>query len=95
MVYEQNDNLSFLSCGIALWIENKVKNPERMFYSNSDKLAELGAVMRMQHKVLSVNIQNKTLVVNNLIPELFTISSPSTVSPRYHGRYCVFYFSPF
>ncbi|QGG60597.1 hypothetical protein [Loigolactobacillus bifermentans] len=28
-------------------------------------------------------------------PELFTISSPSTVSPRYHGRYCVFYFSPF
>ena len=37
------------------------------------------------------------IATNNttITPELFTISSPSTVSPRYHGRYCVFYFSPF
>ena len=30
-VYEKNDNLSFLSCGIALWVGNHVSNPKKMF----------------------------------------------------------------
>ncbi|MFL2030218.1 FAD-dependent oxidoreductase [Loigolactobacillus zhaoyuanensis] len=66
-VYERNDNLSFLSCGIALWIGNQVSKPDKMFYSNPDELTKLGANMRMQHDVLNIDAQAKTLTVQNLV----------------------------
>ncbi|EKQ15709.1 putative NAD(FAD)-dependent dehydrogenase [Lacticaseibacillus casei A2-362] len=31
-VYERNSNLSFLSCGIALWVGDHVSDPDKMFY---------------------------------------------------------------
>ena len=31
-VFERNDSLSFLSCGIALWVGDHVSDPKRMFY---------------------------------------------------------------
>ena len=30
-VFERNDTLSFLSCGIALWVGGHVSDPKRMF----------------------------------------------------------------
>ena len=33
-VYERNDNISFLSCGIALYVGGVVKNAADLFYSN-------------------------------------------------------------
>lgn len=32
-IYERNDDISFLSCGIYLYLGGKVKNLEDMFYS--------------------------------------------------------------
>ncbi|CDB22831.1 nox NADH oxidase H2O-forming [Bifidobacterium bifidum CAG:234] len=39
-VFERNDSLSFLSCGIALWVGDHVSDPKRMFYSSPKALAE-------------------------------------------------------
>ncbi len=33
-VYERNDNISFLSCGIALHVGEVVHDAEQLFYSN-------------------------------------------------------------
>ena len=33
-IFERNDSLSFLSCGIALWVGDHVSDPKRMFYSS-------------------------------------------------------------
>lgn len=33
-VYERNDNISFLSCGIALYVGGVVKDPQGLFYSS-------------------------------------------------------------
>lgn len=60
-VFERNDSLSFLSCGIALWVGNHVSDPNRMFYSSPEALTEAGATMHMQHDVLDVDVQGKTL----------------------------------
>lgn len=60
-VFERNDTLSFLSCGIALWVGGHVSSTDRMFYSSSEKLASMGATMHMQHDVKSVDIKNKVL----------------------------------
>ena len=48
-VYERNDNISFLSCGIALYVGGVVKNAADLFYSNPEELASLGATVKMEH----------------------------------------------
>lgn len=66
-VFERNDNLSFLSCGIALWVSDRVSDPNKMFYSSPDDLAKLGANMMMQHDVTDVNVEDKELTVKSLV----------------------------
>ena len=65
-VFERNNSLSFLSCGIALWVGNNVSNPQRMFYSSPEALAEAGATMHMRHDVLDVDVADKTLHARDL-----------------------------
>lgn len=65
-VYERNDNISFLSCGIALYIGGVVKDPNGLFYSSPEKLKELGVETKMRHEVLDVNLDSKTVNVKDL-----------------------------
>lgn len=65
-VYERNDNISFLSCGIALYVGGIVKDPQGLFYCSPEKLAELGVQTKMSHDVLDVNLDQKKLQVRNL-----------------------------
>ncbi len=65
-VYEKNDNISFLSCGIALYVGGVVKNPESLFYSSPDKLREIGVTTRMRHEVMDIDMDKKTLLVKNM-----------------------------
>lgn len=65
-VYERNDNISFLSCGIALYVGGVVKDPQGLFYSSPEKLAELGVQTKMRHEVIRVDTKTKTLQARNL-----------------------------
>lgn len=65
-VYERNDNISFLSCGIALYVGGVVKDPNGLFYCSPEKLAELGVKTKMSHDVLSVDTDNKKLKVRDM-----------------------------
>lgn len=65
-VYEKNDNISFLSCGIALYIGGVVKDPQGLFYSSPEKLAELGVITKMGHEVKGVDFENKKVVVMDI-----------------------------
>lgn len=65
-VYEKNDNISFLSCGIALYLGKQVKDPQGLFYSSPDELKKLGATVKMQHEVTNVDPEAKTIEVTNL-----------------------------
>ncbi|MFM9282414.1 FAD-dependent oxidoreductase [Paenibacillus jiagnxiensis] len=65
-VYERNNNISFLSCGIALYVGGVVKDPEGLFYSSPQQLADLGVVTKMLHEVTSVDTKTKSLRVRNL-----------------------------
>jgi NADPH-dependent 2,4-dienoyl-CoA reductase/sulfur reductase-like enzyme len=65
-VYERNDNISFLSCGIALYVGGVVKDPKGLFYSSPEKLAELGVKTKMKHDVMSIDSEGKKLVIKNL-----------------------------
>ncbi|MDM7516841.1 FAD-dependent oxidoreductase [Lentilactobacillus sp. TOM.63] len=65
-VYEKNDNISFLSCGIALYLGGQVKDPQGLFYSSPDELSKLGATVKMNHEVTKVAPRQKTITVTNL-----------------------------
>lgn len=66
-VYEKNDNISFLSCGIALHVSGVVKDANGLFYCTPEELTELGVNMFMKHEVLDVNVEEKILVARNLV----------------------------
>ncbi|WP_036708015.1 FAD-dependent oxidoreductase [Paenibacillus pinihumi] len=68
-VYERNDNISFLSCGIALHVGGVVHDAESLFYSSPDQLAALGVQTKMLHDVVSVDTKAKTVVVRDLIKD--------------------------
>ena len=66
LVYERNNNISFLSCGIALYVGGVVKNAQDLFYSNPEELASLGAVVKMEHSVTSIDTDGKSVTAKNL-----------------------------
>ena len=66
-IYEKNDNVSFLSCGIATYLGGVAKNIDDMFYSSPEALSQLGAAVHMQHEVTAVDLQKKTLQVKDRV----------------------------
>ena len=66
-IYEKNDNLSFLSCGIALNVGGVIKETKNLFYNSPENLAKMDVVTNMKHEVLNIDFENKTLKVKNLL----------------------------
>lgn len=65
-VFERNDNVSFLSCGIALYVGGVVKDPAGLFYSNPEELASMGATVKMEHNVKTINTEEKSVLVEDI-----------------------------
>ena len=65
VIYERNDNISFLSCGIAVYLSGEVGNPDAMFYSSPEQLEKMGATVKVKHNVLSVDPSTKTVEVED------------------------------
>lgn len=65
-VYEKNDNISFLSCGIALYVGGVVKEASSLFYASPSVLAEKGVATKMEHEVENIDFDGKVIRVKNL-----------------------------
>ncbi|MBC5629577.1 FAD-dependent oxidoreductase [Clostridium sp. NSJ-6] len=66
-IYEKNDNISFLSCGIALNVGGVIKETKDLFYNSPENLAKQGVVTNMKHEVLDIDFDNKKVKVKNLV----------------------------
>ena len=69
VVYERNDNISFLSCGIALNVGKVIESTESLFYNSPENLAKSGVVTKMKHEVLDIDFDAKKVKVQNLLTE--------------------------
>ncbi|CAK8054438.1 FAD-dependent oxidoreductase [Eupransor demetentiae] len=65
-VFEKNHTVSFLSCGIALWIGDHVSSPQKMFYESPESLTEQGITMHMGTEVTKADLAAKHLVYRDL-----------------------------
>ncbi len=59
VVFDANNNISFLGCGMALWIGNQIAGAEGLFYSNKEILSGKGAKIYMETKVDCIDYANK------------------------------------
>ncbi|MGN0145101.1 MAG: FAD-dependent oxidoreductase [Clostridium sp.] len=67
IVYEKNNNISFLSCGIALNVGKVIESTESLFYNSPENLAKSGVITKMEHEVLDINFDDKKVEVKNLV----------------------------
>lgn len=74
-VFERNDNVSFLSCGIALYVGGVVDDAESLFYASVEGFEDRGVHMHMEHEVVTVDIEQKQLEAKDLKTDEFTIHS--------------------
>lgn len=64
--YDKNNNISFLGCGMALWISKVIDNPDGLFYATPQALKDKGVHVHMNHDLLCVNFDRKSVTVRNL-----------------------------
>lgn len=63
VVFDQNSNISFLGCGIALWIGQQIAGSEGLFYSDKEQLEAAGATVHMRTVVESIDYGAKEVHV--------------------------------
>ena len=61
VVFDRNSNISFLGCGMALWIGNQISGSDGLFYSNKEKLEAKGAKVTMEAEIDRVDFQKKVV----------------------------------
>lgn len=65
-IYERHTDVSFLSCGISLYLDGQVKHLEDMFYSSPEQLTALGATIKTRFNVMKIDSEAKTLEAVNM-----------------------------
>lgn len=66
IIFDRNDNISFLGCGIALWVSGIVRDSSTLFYSSPQELEKMGAKVHKRHEIISIDSKNKELIVKDL-----------------------------
>ncbi|THB75470.1 MAG: NADH oxidase [Gammaproteobacteria bacterium] len=67
--YDRNTNISFLGCGMALWISKMIAGASGLFYATPELLESKGVSVNMGHEVTSINVDNKQVIVKNIETE--------------------------
>lgn len=66
VTYDRNTNISFLGCGMALWIGHVIDGPEGLFYATPESLKEKGIEVNMGYELVGVDFNKQTITVKNL-----------------------------
>ena len=61
VVYEANNNLSFLGCGMALWIGKQISNGDKLFYCDKETFEKNGATVHMETEISKIDFRAKKI----------------------------------
>lgn len=61
IAFDQNSNISFLGCGMALWIGKQISGPEGLFYSSKEILEKKGARIYMETTVKEIDYDKQII----------------------------------
>ncbi len=58
-IFDSNDNISFLGCGMALWIGNQIPSSEGLFYCSKEIFEQKGAKVYLETIVYDIDFKKK------------------------------------
>lgn len=58
-IFDSNDNISFLGCGMALWIGNQISSSEGLFYCSKEIFEQKGAKVYLETIVYHIDFDKK------------------------------------
>lgn len=58
-IFDSNDNISFLGCGMALWIGNQIPSSEGLFYCSKEIFEQKGAKVYLETIVYHIDFDKK------------------------------------
>lgn len=61
VVFDQNDNISYLGCGTALYIGKQIHETNSLFYSSQDELVGKGATVHLSTTVEDIDFDAKKI----------------------------------
>lgn len=74
-IFDRNNNISFLGCGMALWIGQQIHNSDGLFYAKPEEFTELGATVNMETEVIAVDFDDKVITAkkadNSIVTESY------------------------
>lgn len=62
-IYDRNSNISFLGCGMALWIGKQISDGDGLFYAKPSDFEAKGASVHMNSEVLGIDYKRKAVRV--------------------------------
>lgn len=74
-VFDENSNISFLGCGMALWIGDQISGSDGLFYSSREAMENKGAEVYMETPVNKIDFDKKVVSA--------TTKEGSTVTKEY------------
>ncbi len=66
VVFDRNSNISFLGCGMALWIGGQINGSDGLFYANKEMLEDAGAKVHIETEVTDIDFDNKIVYAKGL-----------------------------
>lgn len=66
-VVEMEDYISFGACGLPYYLGGQFEDPNEMFARTVDQMKASGLNILVKHQALSVDVENKTVSVKNLV----------------------------
>ena len=93
VIFDSNNNISFLGCGMALWIGNQISSADGLFYCSKEIFEQKGARVYMETKVESIDYDNKIVraqgkdgqTYEQVYDKLILATGSLPISPNIHG----------
>lgn len=94
VIFDSNNNISFLGCGMALWIGNQISSADGLFYCSKEIFEQKGARVYMETKVESIDYDNKIVraqgkdgqTYEQVYDKLILATGSLPISPNIQGK---------
>lgn len=93
-IFDSNNNISFLGCGMALWIGNQITSPDGLFYCSKEIFEQKGAKVYLETIVYHVDFDKKLVFATGKdgqsyqqpYDKLIIASGSLPISPNIEGK---------
>lgn len=93
VAFDGNSNISFLGCGMALWIGKQIAGSEGLFYASKEMLEEKGALIHIETLVEDIDFDKKVVYgvdkagnkVEEAYDKLILATGSQPIVPRIEG----------